>query len=47
MLILYNDNSLIGKNDSLKMLISYSDVKHPKKMIKVKHNPGHQNLFFL
>jgi hypothetical protein len=45
MLILYNDNSLIVTNDSLTMPIQYSSVKHPKKMLKVKHYLGHQNWF--
>jgi hypothetical protein len=41
--ILYNDNLLIGKNDSLTMSIRYSSVKHPKKAPKVKHYHRHHN----
>jgi hypothetical protein len=47
MLILYNDNLLIGKNDSSIMPIQNSSVKHPKKMLKVKHYLGLKNLIYL
>jgi hypothetical protein len=45
MSVLHNDNSLIGRYDSLTMPIRYSSVKHPKKMLKLKHYLGHKNWF--
>jgi hypothetical protein len=45
MLILCNDNSSIGKNDSLTMPIQYSSTRHPKKMLKVKQYLGYHNWF--
>jgi hypothetical protein len=47
MSMLYNDNSLIGKNDSLTMPIRYLSTKHLKKTLKVKHYSGHHNWSYM